>query len=345
MRQEMASSYRCPYSGQALHLTVEKAEGSEVQGGRLTSASGREYLISDGVPLLTHSDEDVRSEEELREYEYYQTTSASYDASLGWLFRAFHEDEAAVRNRMVDLLELQPHHRVLETGCGTCRDSVHIARRLGAAGALYLQDLSPNMVKVGRERLTAAARDNGADCSTEFLVGNASYLPFPDGFFDAAYHFGGLNMFTDKKRALAEMTRVVKKGGKVVAGDEGLAPWHRNTIYGNIVTTANKMYLHPCPLECLPENAREVAVRWLLGNAFYVIEYRVGEGHPAIDLDLPIPGKRGGTYRTRYYGVMEGVRVETKKLAAQAAERSGQSMHDWLDRVVRQAAGAKSEAA
>lgn len=79
------------------------------------------------------------------------------------------------------------------------------------------------------------------------------------------------------------------------------------------MTTANKMYLHACPLECLPENAREVAVRWLLGNAFYVIDYRVGEGHPAIDLDLPIPGKRGGTYRTHYYGVMEGVRVETKE--------------------------------
>lgn len=58
----------------------------------------------------------------------------------------------------------------------------------------------------------------------EFSVGNASYLPFPDGFFDAAYHFGGLNLFTDKKRALAEMTRVVKRGGKVVAADEGLAP-------------------------------------------------------------------------------------------------------------------------
>jgi ubiquinone/menaquinone biosynthesis C-methylase UbiE len=345
MQRETVHSYRCPYTGQTLELTVEKAEGPEVLAGRLRTDSGHEYLIVDGIPVLTHPEEEPRSAEEKREYEYYQATSTSYDASLGWLFRVFHEDEDAVRNRMVDLLELKADHRVLETGCGTCRDSIHIARRLGPSGLLFLQDLSPNMVAVGRQRLAASARGNEKDCPVEFAVGNACYLPFPDGIFDAAYHFGGLNLFTDRKRALAELTRVVKKGGKVVVGDEGLAPWHRDTLYGNIVTTVNKMYLHSCPLDCLPQNAREVAVRWLLGDAFYLIDYRVSEGHPAIDLELPIPGKRGGTCRTRYFGVMEGVRVDTKELAVRAAERAGLSMHDWLDRVVRQAAEGIREAA
>jgi hypothetical protein len=95
----------------------------------------------------------------------------------------------------------------------------------------------------------------------------------------------------------------------------------------------------------LPETAREVCVRWLLGNAFYVIAYLVGEGHPKIDLDLPIPGKRGGTHRTRYFGVLEGVTVEARDLAVREAERSGLSVSAWLDRVVREAAAAKGKAA
>jgi ubiquinone/menaquinone biosynthesis C-methylase UbiE len=345
MRREKAQSYCCPYTGEALELSVDRAEGLEVLTGSLRSTSGRIFPIVDGMPILTNADEERRSDEERRELEYYQATSTTYDASLSWLFRSFFEDEDAIRNRMVDALDLEANSRVLETGCGTCRDSVHILRRLGEEGELYLQDLSPNMVQVGRVNLADGAKRTGTSCQTEFFVGNACFLPFPDGYFDAAYHFDGLNLFTDRKRALSEMARVVRKGGKVVVGDEGLAPWHRNTPYGNIVTTTNKMYLHQCPLDCVPENARDVTVRWLLGNAFYVIDFRVGEGHPEIDLDLPIPGKRGGTYRTRSQGVLEGVTVETRELAARAAERSGLSMHTWLDRVVRQAATGRNEAA
>jgi ubiquinone/menaquinone biosynthesis C-methylase UbiE len=345
MQLESAGLYRCPYTGEALELRVDRSNGSDVLTGRLTARAGRSFPIVNGVPFLIDAAEEIWSAAEKREYDYYQATSKSYDHALGWMFQSFYEDEQAVRNRMIDQLELQPNHRVLETGCGTCRDSIHIARRLGAGGELYMQDLSGNMVEVGRQRLAESSGPDAERCKTEFFVGNASYLPFPDGCFDAAYHFGGLNLFTDKKRALAEMTRVVRLGGKIVVGDEGLAPWHRDTEYGGIVTTANKMYLHHCPLECLPENARNVSVRWHLGNAFYVIEYRVGAGHPKIDLDLPIPGKRGGSYRSRYFGVLEGVSVETKERALKAAERSGLSVHDWLDQLLRREIGSKSEAA
>jgi hypothetical protein len=64
---------------------------------------------------------------------------------------------------------------------------------------------------------------------------------------------------------------------------------------------ANPLYKNELPIDCLPESARNVSVRWLLGNAFYVIRYEVGEDAPPIDLDLPIPGK-GDSLRTRYFG-------------------------------------------
>src|SRR5207237_1494729 len=134
----------------------------------------------------------------------------------------------------------------------------------------------------------------------EFHLSNVLHLPFADGVFDAAYHFGSLNTFGDKRRALLEMTRVVRPGGKVVIGDESVAPWLRRRRFGRMLLKANPLYRHLPPLAALPQNAREVSLHWVLGNAFYFIEFRVGEGPPPLNIDLPIPGRRGGTLRSRY---------------------------------------------
>jgi ubiquinone/menaquinone biosynthesis C-methylase UbiE len=312
---------------------METADAADVRSGRLVGA-GRSYPIQDGIPHLIDWSAESFSPEEEREHAYYQATSDGYDAVMDWVFRSFYEDEAAFRGKMVDLLELKPGSRVLETGAGTCRDSVHIGRRVGTTGELFVQDLSSHMLSIGRERLAQA----GAMPRAEFFVGNAARLPFPDHSFDAAFHFGGINLFTDRAKAIAEMARVVRVGGKVVFGDEGLAPWLRNSTYGDILQNSNKLYRYSPPLELLPECARDAGVRWLLGGAYYVIDFRVGEGPPPLDLDLPILGRRGGTHRTRYYGALEGVTLEAKALAEQAAQASGLSLHEWLDRAVRSAA-------
>jgi len=93
----------------------------------------------------------------------------------------------------------------------------------------------------------------------------------------------------------------VKPGGKVVIGDEGIAPWQRRRLIGRILVKANPLYAHRPPLADLPETALDVRLRWIIANAFYVIDYRVGAAPPGVELDLPIPGK-GDTLRSRYYG-------------------------------------------
>ena len=134
------------------------------------------------------------------------------------------------------------------------------------------------------------------------------------------------------------MARVVRVGGKVVFGDEGLAPWLRNATYGEILQNSNKLYRYTPPIDLLPESARDASLRWLLGNAYYVIDFRVGDGPPPLDLDLPIVGRRGGTHRTRFYGNLEGVTPEAKAMAEKAAMTSGLSAYEWLDKAVRNAA-------
>jgi hypothetical protein len=134
------------------------------------------------------------------------------------------------------------------------------------------------------------------------------------------------------------MVRVCRPGAKIVVGDESMPPWLRETEFAKILVTTNKQFLAKLPLEEMPVEAREVRLRWVIGGVFYLIDFRVGEGEPVGNFDFEIPGPRGGTYRSRYLGQMEGVKVETKQLADKAREKKGVSMHDWLDDVVRRAA-------
>ncbi len=48
--------------------------------------------------------------------------------------------------------------------------------------------------------------------------------------------------------------------------------------------------------------------------------------------------ERGGTHWTRYFGNLEGISEETKKLAQEARNRSGKGMSEWLDEIVKKAA-------
>ena len=172
----------------------------------------------------------------------------------------------------------------------------------------------------------------------EISIANGSYLPFADNSFDAAHHFGGINTFAEIQRCLAELARVVKPGGKVVIGDEGLGPWLRNTDMGRIMENSNPLLKCDPPMQLLPAVATDVRLEYFMMNAFYVIEFTVAASPPVPDYHMMIPSARGGSHWTRFYGNLEGVSDEAKKLAHEARKKTGKSMHDWLDEVVRQAA-------
>ena len=331
MKREHASLYVSPDTRQPLHLSsVEKEHGGEVESGTLSSGDGSSYPIRDGMPDLTFPRE--LGQLDLQARSFYDGRAEAYDKFLHLTFQTHNEDEQKLRHEFIDALALQPSHRVLEVSCGTGRDSEIIAERLGADGLLCLQDIAAGMLDRCRQRLA------NVKVPTAYSLSNACYLPYPDNFFDGVYSFGGLGEFSDIKRSLAEMVRVSRPGAKIVVGDESMPPWLRETEFAKILITTNKQFLAPLPLEEMPVEAREVRLRWVIGGVFYLIDFRVGEGEPTGNFDFEIPGPRGGTYRSRYLGQMEGVNVETKRLAEQAREKKGISMHDWLDDVVRRAA-------
>jgi ubiquinone/menaquinone biosynthesis C-methylase UbiE/uncharacterized protein YbaR (Trm112 family) len=337
MDQTSFQYYRCPADLQSLRLENAVQSNGAIESGDLVSPAGRRYGIEGGIPNLVFPHEPSATDTRTRD-QYDQIAGGIYDAAVDWQFAALHEDENRVREAIIDLLAIEPDHRVLEVGCGTGRDSFRLARRLGADGALFLQDLSPNMVAACRARIVERHREMPTRCAIDYSISNAMHLPFPSDLFDAVFHAGGFNRFSEPERAVAEFVRVVKPGGIVLYGDESVAPWLRGTEFERILCANNPLFAHDVPLRGIPACAREVTVRWMVANCFYVITFRKGEGLPPLDLDLPHQGWRGGTMRSRYFGVLEGVSPEAKRMAEEAAARQGVSVHAWLDQVVRKRA-------
>lgn len=331
MKLDLANLYVCPLTRTPLRLDVQHADGGHIITGTLNSdAAGLMFPVVNGVPDFTYPAELPASDRAAKDW--YDANAAVYDEYLPLTFMTFDEDEGAVRRDLVDRLQLRPDSKVLELGAGTGRDSVVIADRLSAQGELHLQDLSLAVLSQAFDKLAHR------QVPTAFHVGNAAYLPYPDHYFDAVFHFGGLNTFADIKRFLAECVRVTRPGGRIVVGDESMPSWLRETEFGRVLMNSNPHYRYDLPLAHMPVEARKVKIEWIIGGVFYVIDFEVGEGVPNANFDFEIPGPRGGTHRTRYYGHLEGVTAQTRKLAQQAQALSGQSMHRWLDDTIAEAA-------
>jgi demethylmenaquinone methyltransferase/2-methoxy-6-polyprenyl-1,4-benzoquinol methylase len=122
------------------------------------------------------------------------------------------------RRRAVQLAELEPGDRALDVATGTGDLAFELGHRLAPGGAVVGVDFSEAMLELAREKAARRARvtSSPVEVSIEFAHANAMALPFGEDEFDAATVGFGARNFADLERGLAEMTRVVKPGGRVV---------------------------------------------------------------------------------------------------------------------------------
>jgi SAM-dependent methyltransferase len=252
-----------------------------------------------------------------------------HDNSLRWVFETFGSDEPSLRKSLISRLHLSKGMTILITGAGAGNDLPYIAQSLEGAGVIFAQDIAKQMLMAGVERHADKVKAMGVDIF--FSASDATNLPFDDNVFDAAYHFGGLNLFPDIRQGISEMDRVVKPGGRVVLSDEGAAPWLKSTELGKMLIKNNPLYVYDAPLTLLPETARSVKLSWELCNCFYVIEYTVSDSHLPVNIDVPHIGKRGGSIRTRYFGQLEGIDPALRDRLYAEAEKLGVSRVEYLE--------------
>lgn len=104
--------------------------------------------------------------------------------------------------------------RVVDAGSGSGVDSLVAARLVGAEGEVIGVDMTPAMIEKARAAAGAAGIDN-----VEFREGYLEALPVADGWADVVISNGVLNLVPDKAAALAEMRRVLRRGGRLQLAD------------------------------------------------------------------------------------------------------------------------------
>ena len=147
------------------------------------------------------------AEKESRVREVFDRVAPRYDLMNDLMSFGLHRLWKAFA---VSVARLRPGERVLDVASGSGDLAQAFARRVGPAGEVWATDINRSMLERGRDRLL----DTG--CLTPAVQCDAERLPFRAASFDCVAVGFGLRNMTNKEAALADMTRVLRPGGRLV---------------------------------------------------------------------------------------------------------------------------------
>ena len=130
--------------------------------------------------------------------------------------------------------------RVLDLAGGTGEPALTLAALVGPSGHVTGTDISSAMVAVAAEQARAAGVTNAA-----FEPADAEVLPYPDATFDAVTCRFGVMFFPDTRRALGEIRRVLRPGGRATFAAWG--PSDRNLFFAGFAGVLAQFAELPAP--------------------------------------------------------------------------------------------------
>ncbi|QTN23948.1 bifunctional demethylmenaquinone methyltransferase/2-methoxy-6-polyprenyl-1,4-benzoquinol methylase UbiE [Rhizobacter sp. AJA081-3] len=137
----------------------------------------------------------------------FDSVASKYDVMNDLMSMGLHR---AWKAYTVSVANLRPGDRVLDLAGGTGDLARAFAKKVGASGTVVHTDINEAMLQRGRDRLL----DEGVVLPT--VICDAEVLPFPTASFDLVSVAFGLRNMTHKDRALAEMNRVLRPGGRLL---------------------------------------------------------------------------------------------------------------------------------
>ena len=224
------------------------------------SPTGKKYVFVNGILSIAHP-ETLEGSDELMNSRY-RWLAPFYDINervLGRLITG--EDMNKGRAEIVDRLRLKSGIKLLEVSPGPGVFQRLLRKSIGPSGELVSLDLSLPMLHQCRkiERETRA-----------YLIhANGEHLPFADETFDAIFHFGGVNLFNEPQKAVAEFVRVVKRRGIVAYGDEGFAKGYPDGWRKRILSRMNPGFIKTRP--AIPDGLSEVVEHTVYGGLGYLV--------------------------------------------------------------------------
>ncbi len=170
--------------------------------------SDKQSVASEGTTHFGYEEVDVK-EKAHRVAGVFDSVAKNYDIMNDVMSMGLHRIWKKVA---LDTSGVRAGHRVLDLASGTGDLAARFSAMVGAQGKVVASDINPNMLKVGRERLT----DRGIVGNIEYVQADAEALPFPDNYFNFASISFGLRNVTHKEAALASLYRVLKPGGRLM---------------------------------------------------------------------------------------------------------------------------------
>jgi ubiquinone/menaquinone biosynthesis C-methylase UbiE len=136
---------------------------------------------------------------------YREVRSETFGEDLGQLSWS----TAAECDEFCRWLRLGAHQRILEVGCGSGGAGVRMAERFGAS--VVGIDIDETALRSASTR----ARARGVNDRVEFRPTDADVaLPFPEESFDGIFCHDAINHLRDRRRALADWYRLLRRGGR-----------------------------------------------------------------------------------------------------------------------------------
>ena len=169
-------------------------------------------------------------------------------------FRPAESFEQVHTNVLRGLLERQERLQVLDISTGTC-NSLYRHGWMKLNADFTGLDLSETMLLQGQKFMIEK------QVPIDFVLADATRLPFPVETFDVVLNYGAINGFTNAKLALEEMARVTKKGGLVLFLDEQVYEGATlvEKIYFKKVLSSHNVF-HRCPVELIPPSLGDIKV-------------------------------------------------------------------------------------
>ena len=201
----------------------------------------------------------------------YDRLAPLYDFGERWIgFLKYGNSVAQMRREMMQLLEWQNGANVLYVSIGTGKDFNYIPANVDAKSLQLIgADISMGMLRRAQKVWSRKLDLSLVHCAAEDL-------PFADNSFDIVFHVGGINFFTDKARAIAEMLRVAKPGTRLMIADE-TQDFIESQYQKNALTKKAYQDAHFDLAEienAIPENAHERQTHFLWDNRFYAMTFR-----------------------------------------------------------------------
>lgn len=140
--------------------------------------------------------------------------------SYDWLFPSvFYQ---AIHQRLLEYVQLSDRAQVLDLGCGTGRLLHRLIQQFPTLQGTGL-DLSPEMLRQAQQRQPVHSQ-------LTYIQGNAEQLPFAEAQFDAVFNTLSFLHYPRPEQVLAEVSRVLKPGGRFYLVDLTWQPWSENQV-------------------------------------------------------------------------------------------------------------------